>query len=403
MSQVNRLLMVALDFPPCKSAGVQRTQKFVEFLPEYGWSPIVLTGMPLIYDELSAVALPDSLSVYRAFGLNTFKHLSYKGKHFQFMTKPDRYSSWYWHGVVKGMQAIREMKPRIIWSTFPCSTAHKIATTLHRRSGLPWVADFRDPFAGTNPLVKADNAPGAAIDRAVVENADILVFSTQNTLDVYREAYPDVDHRKFHVITNGFNEEEFVAAEKRTKDKQPESGFSILHSGALYPRGRDPLALLKAVRNLRDQNRVPPGFRIVFRGCTPPPEISDFVQRHQLSDCVLFKPSISYMESIDEMLTTQALFLLQGEMFNNQIPGKAYEYLRSGKPILALTDHKGATAELLRTHDAVFVADMCSEAEIAEQLLKLFDAAGKPVQRQIEQYSRNATARQLAGLLDTLV
>src|SRR5690606_34655325 len=159
--------MVALDFPPCKSAGVQRTQKFTEYLPGFGWQPTILTGMSMIYAQLSPVTLPDDLKIYRAFGLDTFRHLSFKGKHFTFMEKPDRFFSWYWHGVIQGMKAIRETQPDIIWSTFPCSTAHRIAATLHERTGLPWVADFRDPFAGTNPLIKADNKPGARIDRNV--------------------------------------------------------------------------------------------------------------------------------------------------------------------------------------------------------------------------------------------
>src|SRR5690606_14409296 len=128
--------------------------------------------------------------VYRAFRLDTFKHLSFRGKHFQFMTKPDRFFSWYWHGVMKCLQAVRETHTDVIWSTFPCSTSHRIAATLHRKTGLPWVADFRDPFAGTNPLMKADNKPGARIDKEVVEKADLLIFSAQNTLNVYRDFYP---------------------------------------------------------------------------------------------------------------------------------------------------------------------------------------------------------------------
>lgn len=402
---MNKLLMVALDFPPCKSAGVQRTQKFVEFLPEYGWSPSVLTAMPSIYDALSIVKLPVHVTVYRAFGLNTFKHLAYKGKHFHFMTKPDRYFSWYWHGVIKGMKAIREMQPDIIWSTFPCSTAHRIAAALHERTGLPWVADFRDPFAGTNPLIKADNKPGAKIDRHVIEKASLVVFSTKSTMDAYCTAYPHVDARKFHVITNGYNEEEFLAAESRTINRIKEPGFTLLHSGALYPNERDPLPLIKAFCALRKSNRLPAGFRIVFRGCEPLDSVSQYVGQQNLQSNVLFKPAIPYDESIDEMLMADALFVLQGKAFNKQVPGKAYEYLRSCKPILGLTDHQGATAEVLQGHDAVYIADMNVEEEIADQLLRMYMVAslGQTVRRQIEQYSRKATARQLAKLLDSVV
>lgn len=404
-NSVMTVLMVALDYPPCQSAGVQRTIKFIEYLPDYGWAPAVLTGQPHMYDQLADIFVKPSVPVYRAFGLNTLKHLSFRGKHFAAMLKPDRFFSWYWHGVVVGKNAIDKERPDVLWSTFPCSTAMKIALRLKQVTGLPWVADFRDPFAGINPYFNAENNAGFKIDEAVVRNADKLVFSTQRTAALYREAYPFIAADKIHVITNGFNEEEFTAAEQRLNGgKSSETKpYTLLHSGVLYPNGRDPKELFAAVSQLIKANELSSSnFKVVFRGLLLTEELRVLIEKFQLADIIEFKPPISYEQSVDEMLAADALLLLQGEMFNNQIPGKAYEYLRSGKPVLALTHKAGATAELIEDYDGVYIADMQSSNNIKQQLLLLVNST-KSIHRDIECYSRKSTAKSLARLLDGLV
>lgn len=407
---MKKILMVALDFPPCQSAGVQRTTKFIQYLPEFGWEPSVLTGQPHIYDQLADVWINPAKPVYRAFGLNTLKHLSLKGKHFDGMLKPDRFFSWYWHGVFVGKAAIREQAPDVIWSTFPCSTAMKIALKLQHKSGLPWVADFRDPFAGVNPYFNIDNRAGSEIDEAVVRSADMLVFSTHRTAALYLAAYPFLSDLKVHVITNGFNEEEFVAAESRVRtseldsDRSVNKRYTLLHSGALYSDGRDPRYLFQAIAELIQEHGVArQNLSVVFRGAILTPNLKAKLEELKLIDIIEFWPAIPFEQSIDEMLTADALLLLQGEQFNNQIPGKAYEYLRSGKPILALTDKTGATAELIDPYEGVYIAGIQYIQEIKEQLLCLINnRGGIRIDRDIECYSRKSTTGRLANLLDEL-
>lgn len=398
---MKKLLMIALDFPPCKSAGVQRTQKFVEFLPKFGWEPVVLTAKPFIYDAVSSDPIP-SIKVYRAFGLNTFKHLSFKGKHFDSMTKPDRYFTWYWHGVMLGRKAIQENTPDVVWSTFPCSTANKIARKISLDADLPWVADFRDPFAGTNPNVRAKNIPGAVIDKNTVADAKKLVFSTRGSLDAYRDFYPELDSSKLSVITNGYNEEEFADAEKQIGNQKNE-GYTLLHSGALYPGGRDPKALIRAVASMKKENKLVKGFQLVFRGAILDQSTMNLIDSLGVKAEVVVKESISYKDSIKEMLNVDALLLLQGEMFNSQIPGKAYEYLRSGKPVLTLSHEKGGTTALMKEHEGVYVADMNIEKQIIKQLEAMLADRNNCFSREIGKYSRENTALQLASLLDSMV
>src|SRR5688572_19252748 len=145
---MNRVLMVAFHFPPLSgSSGIQRTLRFARHLPRFGWQPLVLTAHPRAYDQTSddqrLEAGPDAV-IERAFALDSARHLALGGRYPGFLARPDRWVTWWLGAVPKGMAMIRRYRPAAIWSTYPIASAHKIGHTLHRLSGLPWIADFRD-------------------------------------------------------------------------------------------------------------------------------------------------------------------------------------------------------------------------------------------------------------------
>ena len=148
---MKRVLMVAYHFPPLTgSSGIQRTLRFVQHLPSFNWQPLVLTASPRAYERTSDDLnrdIPPGTVVRRAFALDTARHLSISGRYVGAMARPDRWVSWRFDAVRRGLQMIREYKPDAIWSTYPIATAHLIGAELQRRSGLPWIADFRDPMA----------------------------------------------------------------------------------------------------------------------------------------------------------------------------------------------------------------------------------------------------------------
>lgn len=143
--------MVAYHFPPLAgSSGIQRTLRFVQQLPQFGWEPVVLTAHPRAYErtEESLLAeVPPQTHVVRAQAWDTARHLAFKGRYLGAWARPDRWASWRFDAVRQGLALIRQHKPQAIWSTYPIATAHRIGAELARRSGLPWIADFRDPMA----------------------------------------------------------------------------------------------------------------------------------------------------------------------------------------------------------------------------------------------------------------
>ncbi|PKI15922.1 hypothetical protein CXF71_12250 [Colwellia sp. 12G3] len=391
--------MIALEFPPCQSAGVQRTLKFAEYLVTLGWQPIVLTVNSDVYTSVdSQVTIPDSIKVYRCKSLDAAKDLSIKGKYFAWSKVPDRWWSWAVSAIPLGKKLINKYKPDIIWSTYPVSTAHFIAYKLQKHSQLPWVADFRDPLQCRYDVnAKPYSSIPKWIEKKTIENCTKAVFTTENAAQLYRRLYLDEKLTKFTVIENGFDEGNFQDIE--IADRNKADIFTLLHSGSIYENGRDPSKLFIAISELFQEGLITEmDFELVFRGASAD-RYSNQIKQLGIERLVHFKSNVPYKESLAEMAKTSALLLVQGGLFKNQIPGKAYEYIRCNKAILALTPKEGSTGLLLSKVDSTEVVDEVEE--IKHAIAKMLAQVDSP-NRDSMQFSRYSKTQQLDVLLRTL-
>ncbi|MBU2894682.1 glycosyltransferase [Colwellia sp. D2M02] len=400
LPQKKTILMVALDFPPCQSAGVQRTLKFAEYLADLGWQPIVLTVNESVYGSVdSNIKIPESIKVYRCKSLDSARDLSIKGKYFSWSKVPDRWWSWAISAVPLGKKLIAKYKPDIIWSTYPVSTAHYIAYKLHQHSQINWVADYRDPLqCRYDSNAQQYSFVAKWIEKKTITHCSKAVFTTERSAQLYRRLYPDEKLSKFCVIENGFDEANFN--DLPTVATVDSSRFTLLHSGAIYPQGRDPQALFSALSVLKNEGVIDSSnFVLAFRGAVNSPAVKSQVNELGIEDIVEFRANIAYKESLAEMMSANALVLIQGKLFNNQIPGKAYEYIRCNKPILALTPEEGATGTLLSTVAATEVAETSENIKRAISRMLEQQTDGE---RQSASYSRYAKTQQLDLLLRAL-
>ncbi len=408
--------MIAFHFPPyAGGTGVHRTLKFSRYLPEFGWEPIVLTANPRAYPKVDASApIPDRVRVERVFALDTARHLAIAGRHLHWMALPDRWVSWWPGAVLRGLSLIKRYRPHVIWSTYPIATAHAIGIALHKSSQLPWVADFRDPMTNVEqPGVSSTAALSiegsrARIERRAIQACSRAVFTTQGTAASYSARFPEVPRDHWSVIPNGFDEEDFDGSAERPVDgrKKP---FVLLHSGDLYRgtnSGRDPTSFFKALAILKSSGRISADeLRVVLRATSDDAHFQALAKTFSIDDVVSIERPISHKEAVREMLQAHGLLLLQGSKFNRQIPAKVYEYLRCGRPILALTDSAGDTAALLRSEGIVAMASPDSPEDIAARLLDFIsfvEGAGGGSVRDFSVHSRRARTRELAGVLDAV-
>ncbi len=409
-----RLLMIAYHFPPLAgSSGIQRTLRFVQELGALGWQPLVLTADIRAYERTADDLMrdvPPSTLVRRALAFDASRHLSLFGRYPDVTARPDRWVSWRFDGVRQGLRLIREYRPQAIWSTYPIATAHLIGAALQRRSGLPWIADFRDPMAQEgypeDPRVRRSFQ---AIERQVMAQARHAVFTTPSALRSYRERYPDAT-AALSLIENGYDEGSFQACAALSNPNEPLTPgvVTLLHSGIVYPSERDPTALFVALGRLaRAGVLVSQQLRLRFRAPVHEALLRALAQKHGVAGLVEILPPLPYREALQEMVRADGLLVMQASNCNAQIPAKIYEYLRARRPIVCLADPAGDTELVLR---AAGVRD-CARLDSADEITALLPAwlgrvrAGVvtlPRADAVAAASREGRARQLATLLGAM-
>ena len=407
-----KVLLIAYHFPPLAgSSGIQRTLRFVQHLPAFGWQPLVLSAQPRAYERTSAdleADVPAGTVVRRAFALDTARHLALHGRYIGAMARPDRWVSWKFDAVRQGLCMIREFKPDVIWSTYPIATAHLIGAELHRRSGIPWVADFRDPMAQDGyPADPQTWLQYQAIEKRALEHAALSVFTTPGAARIYRDRYPACAS-KVAVVENGFDEESFAAAEAARPEvaSLTPGAITLLHSGIVYPDERDPTQLMMALQRLRASGAIEPSrLRIRFRAAVHDELLKGLARECGVDDMIETLPAVPYRDALHEMRCADGLLVMQASNCNEQIPGKLYEYLRAARPILCLSDPVGDTASLLRRAGVDTIAPLDSVDAIAAILPRFVELvharrAPLPTASCVENASRRGRTRQLAEHFD---
>lgn len=407
------VLLIAYHFPPLSgSSGLQRALCFARYLPQFGWTPIVLTVRPEAYEKTDEGALsqiPAGCEIVRTRCLDAGRHLSIRGRYPAAAALPDRWASWQLWAVPAGLRLARNRGVKAIWSTYPIATAHKIGASIAKRTGLPWIADFRDPMAQDGyPTDPRRWQAYKRIEESAAARATRLVFVSPSALDTYHERYPTTPAEHFALIENGFDEgtfDDYSNAETTRSDGPP----VLLHSGIVYPKERDPRALFEALGRLHNDRRIRPGdFVIRFRAPVHDGLLLELARQQRVEAFVDIRPPISYRDALHEMLAADALLVMQAASCNQQIPAKLYEYLRAGRPILGLTDPEGDTGRTLRKLGYPFVTRLESAEAIERALPAFIHALGAgelPAAdpTEVQRFSRRTLTGRLASLLDSVV
>jgi hypothetical protein len=408
------VLMIAFHVPPwAAGSGHLRTLGFARHLPAAGWQPFILSARAGAYPITAPVEdgiIPEGCPVHRVLALDARRHLGIGGKYPAFLAQPDRWISWYPAAVIQGLRLIRRHRIAAIWSTYPIMTAHCIARSLSRMSGLPWIADFRDPVASS---IEPSSAYLAASQRRwegrVLRDAAQTVFTTESALEAYAQRYPEAsENNRLSVIPNGYEESLLEDLPPRENSK-PVGPLTLLHSGVLYRDGRDPVPFLTALARLKVKGAIDASnLKVVLRACGSYAMYADEVQRLDIADLVELPRRVSNREALVEQANADGLLLFQGEKYDRQIPAKVYEYLRIGRPIFALVGDQGDTAALLRKTGGAAQVPL-HDTDAIEVRLSGFIAAlrggGAPrVSPEVAAtYSRRAGAASLARLLNEVV
>jgi hypothetical protein len=408
---VGQVLIIAFHFPPCTgTSGVLRSLKFSRYLPESGWKPILLTVHPRAYEEIDArseQSIPQELTVLHAFALDVKRHLGLRGFFPDWLAIPDRWGSWLVGAIPSGLRVIKRYQIDVIFSTFPVCTAVLCGFVLHRLTGKPWIVDLRDSMTEERyPPEAFRRRIWRWIEQKAMRHASRVIFTAGSTRQMYLQRYPGLAPERCLLISNGYDEEDFASLVLRKAGPVPDDRpLRLLHTGMLYPEERDPKPFFGALARLKCDGRISAAN---LRICLRAPSSEDFYRRIlgelRIADLVEIQPPLLHQQALQECADADGLLLFQAASCDHQIPAKAYEYLRTRKPIFALTTRSGDTAGLLNDVGGATIVDLANQEEIYRRLPDYLGAvrAGSHSladPQKILRYSRRGQASQLADYL----
>jgi glycosyltransferase involved in cell wall biosynthesis len=428
---MRRALILTYYWPPAGSSGVQRWLKFVKYLREFGWEPVVYTANnPEVFtqDESLFKDIPEGLEVirrdvpepygvYKFFTGNRKKKIgvgftSNESKKRGFVNSvaiwvrgnffiPDARMLWISPSSRYLSKYLKDNPVDIIISTGPPHSMHLIAKRLKRRFNIPWIADFRDPWTNIDfyqdlKLTKTADLIHHRLERKVIKTAETTVVVSESMGDEFRAKKA----KRVEVITNGYDHTDY-----QNQNVKLDSDFTIVYVGTIPP-SRNCKALWNALSRMTQQD---PEFKVKFKlrliGSVDF-SVIESLKEANLFDNTVFEGNKSHVDVSAFQQSAQVLLLLVNDSPNAKgiVTGKVFEYLAAKRPILAVGPVGGDLDNLLKETDAGILLPFDSENEIFEGLKWFWEGymgnwdTFNP--KNVQQYSRRELTRRMAGLMD---
>lgn len=434
MESKKKVLFITYYWPPASGAPVNRILKFYNYLPEFGWEPVILTtesgDFPFEDANLLCDVRPDT-KIFRSKGISfhkIFRFISPASKktfisydftdasHRSFMDKvsrwfkyniiPDTRLPWYFSTVKNAVKIIREEKIDLIFTSSPPQTNHLIACKAARKTGIPWVADFRDPWtdvfwlADSKMRMKFIHNMDKRIERKILSGTDAVVTVGPTLVDILQPKTP----KKVFQITNGYDENYF-----KDSSYQPNKKFRITYAGSLS-KEQDPKCFFDALEVLKQNVDFYENLEIFFIGNFPP-FLHDMIDHSSYKEKIVFLPYMPYADSLKSIALSELLLMFVPKTSDNKciITSKLFDYLGAQRPVLAFGPTDCDAAVIIKDVGAGAIYDYSDSRNAADFILKNFNvwkSEEKGVQMQpekIEQYTRRNLTQKLSEIFDTIL
>jgi glycosyltransferase involved in cell wall biosynthesis len=367
---MKKVLFITYFWPPSGKATLHWPLKMVKYLPDYGWNPEVLTVADETFtqkDESLLAEVDPDLKVYKTKSFepfNLYRRFTGKDKDERLVASetissenkslahrlsiwirmnifvPDARVGWYLSAINKGEKILSENDFDAIVTIGPPHSTHLIGMRLSKIFSVSHVPVLIDPwvdiiyykdFERSSPTLKLDNY----LEKSVMENAASVIFVTNTTREDFQKKYPFLKE-KSNVLYWGYNEEDF----ENIKPVPTGRDFKlIVHAGNIFDY-QNPAKLWERIKKENKKEKI----RVKFIG-TVGPGIKKEIEKNELSDKTEYAGFLPYREMLNELLNADYLLVCATE--KRHFPGKLFEYLRTGKPILAFGDENEEVKEIL--------------------------------------------------------
>ncbi|GAB2768513.1 glycosyltransferase family 4 protein [Salinimicrobium soli] len=425
---MKKVLIVTYYWPPAGGPGVQRWLKFVKFLPEFGVKPIVYIPenphYPLQDPSLNS-EVPENLTIlknaifepYSAAGLFSKKNtetissgiipeenkqgflqklmLFVRGNFFI----PDARKFWVKPSVKFLSEYLEENQIDTVITTGPPHSLHLIGLGLKKKMKIKWIADFRDPWTQIGYHKKLKLLPFARrkherLEKEVLQTADQIITTSFTT----KKEFEELTNRPIEVITNGYDRE-------KIEQKPLDEKFSLAHIGSLLSE-RDPENLWQAIKELVLENEdFANNFELKLVGAVGE-QVLGSIQKWGLRAYVEKIGYVSHSEALQLQKSAQVLLLIEidREETRGIIPGKIFEYMVSGRPILAVGPEKADIEILVKKTNSGAFFQYSQKEEIKAFLLQCFEEFKRGELKShpigLQEFSRKSLTGKLASLIE---
>jgi len=380
---MNRILIIAHQFPPAGGIGVQRVLKFCRDLPDYGWEPLVLTSGGDTYPnqdpslltqigfdmEIVRVDLPFFIKGFlpklEPVSLHTHQKISKKiGHHFWIY---DDFYPWIPAAYLKGIQVLNRFKPHVIFSTGSPFCSMIAAYLLSLKGKIPFLVDFRDGWHDCEYRRDRGELPRwleKISENLVLKNCQKAFFVTQGLLKQYVHKCPEHAH-KFKWLPNGFD---------RTS-QPPQTPFPVAKNGRLqikyvgkFTHYRRPDAFLRGLKRAVEHLNCST-IDVEFVGGSDG-RLHRHIQELNLSEYVKVTDFISHSKALESMAQADVLLLAVDRTPGYQViqTGKLFEYMLTQRPILCISPMDSEAAITIRQNNLGKTLEPEDESGIAHAL-----------------------------------
>ena len=424
-----KVLIITYYWPPAGGSGVQRWLKFVKYLRDFGVEPVVYTVQDPDYaitDESLISEIPEGIEVLKQPIWEPNNFLSkFKSKQQQtsagflnpdpsFFERqlhyiranyfiPDARKFWIKPSVEFLAGYLKDNKVDAIITSGPPHSTHLIGLRLKEELKIKWIADFRDPWTDIDyfhqlPLTKRSKKKHKELEKKVLQKTDAVLVVGNSMKENYQKY-----NKNIHVITNGFDtfKEDFVV--------EPDKKFTMTHIGMMNA-DRNPEVFWEVLSELMDNNpELKNDLQVRLIGKTAP-EVEKSIQNNGLQDYVEFITYKPHHEVIGFQRSAQILLLVVNKVPSAKgiITGKIFEYLQSGRPVLAIAPKDGDLSEIIKQTRSGVVIGYQERSELKDVILdwyKKYKEGNLSVQNQnyIGKYHRRELTKKLVEVIKDIL
>ncbi len=386
-----KVLVIAYYFPPLGLSGVQRTVKFVKYLPSNNWSPTVLTCGDIAYysydNDLLDEVTNNDIKIVRVSGKEINSRLRKKGitkMPSEFIRKllnrlsqtffiPDNKIGWSKKAIITARQLLKSEKFDEIFVTAPPFSSFQMACKLKKEFNLPLIVDYRDLWFGNHFSfypTPFHSLLHKRMEYKSLKTADKVITINRRMKEKLIETYKFLTFKDVYIIPQGFDPADFdgIVSEKKLKSK-----MIIIYSGTFY-EFITPKFFLKAFKLLTiERPEIAANIELHFTGFLRK-ENRRLIKKLSLQEYVTENGYLSHRTSLIKTMSSDILWLMIGNGKNADTvsTGKAFEYFGTRKPVIACVPD-GSLRNSLEEYGAAFITDPDNIEQIKNTIVKVYE------------------------------